>query len=429
MADASNNVDAKVDELLAAAHTKLSHVPLIHEHLPGDDGNAEQAAEVLYSATDEIAAVHEAINSRFFSGRGQSQQVFRDMTLQALEQRITYLNRLNGASQQSRAPLPDGLHDPQPQIPRPVDSISTQSKAIAAVKTQVESLTKAKDFSKIIASKKPEDVLLFLASLEQALSSAGIGQEHWPLSLPFLSSDQSVSNVLISFVSTVQGINIWPAVKKKIIDEWATYWNPELFYRELHQFKQGDLQFTFFLMQLQMRFRLLHKEFLDEGPEFLLCVLREEILHEVYALNRRREFDSMRHLVQEVQAAISTNRACDGKTSSFVSEASGSASSTGCGYCKNRNYRGWKSHQHSDCRYRNNTKAQPPSDKPSSVASSEGQPPVQSPTSPQPSSLADLICYKCGQKGHAAPKCTNARTDAGRLAQEEANKKKNQQKN
>lgn len=406
MANTSNDVDAKVDELLAAAHTKLFHAPLAHD----------EHDEVLYSTADEIAAVHEAISSRFFSGRSLSQQVLRDLTLQALEQRLAYLNRLNEALQQSRAP-----HDPQPQIPRPFDSISTQSKAIAAVKSQVESLTKTKDFSKVISSKKPEDVLLFLASLEQTLSSAGIGQEHWPLSLPFLSTDQSVSNVLMSFVSLPSNGTPWPTIRTQIISEWATFWNSELFYRQLHQMKQGDLQFTFFLMQLQMRFRLISKEFFDECPEFLLCLLRDEILQEVYALNRKREFVSMRHLVNEIQAAISTNRACDGKSNSTSSFGT-SNSDRGCGYCKNRGHRAWNTHQYNDCRLRNN-KTQPPEEN----KASSSTPPA---STSQPSS--DTVCYKCGEKGHTAPKCTNSRTEAGRRAQEQANEKKktnSQQKN
>lgn len=427
-------VQTQLDNLLAISHAKLNHLPLTQQQ---GAASGDIAASVEYSIPDEIAALRDTTSARFFNSRDVSSAGLRNCVLEAVNQQLTFFNRLLTSQQSFDQPTTHSHRDPQPQGSqlndsyqqhRFLDTISIQSKAISAVKSQVEGLVKTNDFSKAISSKKPENVLLFLASLEQALSSAGIGQEYWSLSLPFLSSQHSITDVLTNFVAAPFGSLLdfkkpaWSTVKDKIIREWATHWNPKLFYRELHQLKQQNMQFTFFLMEIKTRFNLLQKDFLAEEPEFLLCLLREEILHELYLINRTRNFSNMEALVHEIHAALASNRACDGKSSSFDGLAT--VGSIGCDSCKKRGSRFWKSHSTEACNYhsRNNNRAVVAEEslvEPSSSSSSASSvvPVNNSKTNISSQPLDAVTCFKCGQKGHVATTCKFERTEAGQAAQ------------
>lgn len=405
------DVQSKFDELLLTSHRSLGHQPLLHEE---DQGEVEQDVLLTqFNLADEQSALMHVITSPFFRNHSQEGASLREKVLKKVENQIAFNARLLISASANPSPVlvVDSALQAQHQQTRVQDQITIQSKAISAVKSQVEGLTKSCDFSQIVSSKKPENVMLFLASLEQVLSSAGIDQQYWSLSLPFLSTKKDISDVLTNMASSPFGSMLpkplWKDIKASIIREWATHWNPKLFYRQLHQFNQSNMQFTFFLMSLKTRFHLIGKELMNEDPEFLLCLLREEILHELYLVNRNREFSSMEHLVKETQAAISSNRSCDGKSHEVnLSSSSGD----GCGYCKNRNLSGWRTHTHEDCKRKSK---QPTSSTSSSDSSSTNS------STPSSNSFTPT-CFKCGKKGHKAPDCKGERTEAGRLAEEAA---------
>lgn len=386
-----NATKTKVNEVIAKIHRELNHEPLPVSDDDNDDAMPPQ--EATFSIQDQYDAYVSALTHRSIALLSRSNaELLRMCSLYITYQRDSLGRLLNDYHNMSPRINPaqliaNRLHDDH--------DISTQSKAISAVKSQVEHLP---DFSSVIGTNQPEDVLLYLASLEQNFHTAKISMDLWPLCLPFLSKEeQSVTDALTSFLKADPNIK-WPEIKKAIVSEWAHFWNPVKYYYQLLQLKQGNMAFRFYFMEMRTRFSLLGKKFSDEPAELLEVLLRKEILDEVHKHNRKRTFASMDLLLEDISAALAGNPSCDGTATSFP---------------KTNNF---KFKKFSAVPGSNDTVA------PSSAASSFTSKAV---TDSAASSKPGVICFRCGAPGHVATHCSSPTTDAGRAARAELSAQKN----
>lgn len=318
-----------VNFAIADSHVKLSHEPLPLDESESDEGSdlddsrenadAHGGEKLLhYSLNDQLSAYRMAsTHPKILRSTLQKQHKCQSVLKFFISTCVTTLQN-SSTTGDLKLSFANALNLEEHSSLALQTTISNQSKAISAVKNQVASLP---DFEEAISAAKshPEEVLLYLAQLERQLENGVIDQSYWHLCLGYLSKDTAVTAVLTSFSSSVDGERpIWSTIRKSIISEWASHWNESLFFFQTIQRKQRNMKFTYFLMELKTRIQLIHRNLLDEPPELLISLLRDEILTEIFQTNRLRVFADMANLIAQVQAAISNKPNIDGSLTAYT---------------------------------------------------------------------------------------------------------------
>lgn len=420
--------DQYLQAILFEIHNQLEHWPSNASNEPSEDQNSwidptvPEDENPVYSDAEQQVALRAALKNATLVNLQKKKKAPEKTKYAGVVALVEhYLSVLQLQSKIKSG----GFSDSGDRTSALGDAFSQSSnlhKSLSMIKTAVEPLT---DFTKIISSKKPEDVMLFLVHLRTNLSQCKVQECHWPLCLSSLTTDHNLNQLLVNLGTAVDmdtGVRTprdWNDICAEITMIWARHWNPILYQYQVMLSMQGNTMFQFFQVVLQNELSLVDRNLLREPPEFLQVRLRPQILKVIYVNVNSRKFNDMRHLISEVQSAIANDPSIDGTAQSFAGKNlqndtlfDNHNKQQTCSWCKKHKPELFTRHDYKECKAR--IKAVPSA-------------PLALTGNGKASSVTGVpMCFHCGTSGHISPECPSKaqpQSAAGKTAQAASGKK------